>query len=51
MKTIIQFLIIIQFFGCYNNIIPSMPHINYKLNYEEEANKDSSPKSIIFIIA
>ena len=58
MKYIIQFLIVIQVFGCYKNInmmlpfvkantIPSKPHVNYELHkYRKKV-----PKSIIFIIA
>ena len=61
MNNIVKLLIVIQFFSCYNkygvvlqeektNIIPSMPHQNYKLD-DVPLLATNSPKSIIYIIA
>ena len=61
MKNIIKLLIIIQLFGCYNNmellfrkkkqiLIPSMPHQNYALD-DVLQRQIIQPRSIIFIIA
>ena len=61
MKTIIQLLIIIQFFSCFNkygfalheekvNIIPSKAHLDYQLN-KQNFNQDVLPESIILIIS
>ena len=61
MKNIINLIIIIQLIGCFNkygivlkeektNIIPSVPHLDYKLN-KQHTDQNIFPKSIIFIIS